>query len=161
MKEKWKDIPNYEGLYQASNFGRIRNAKKKILKSYKRKDGYEKINLIKNKKKKTFYVHRIIAKTFLNEQKGKYDINHIDENKSNNSINNLEYCTNDYNNKYGTRGKRISKKLNKAVFQYDLNGNFIKKWKSQKEASKKLHIFNISSVISNRRKSAGGFLWRA
>lgn len=160
MKEKWKDIPNYEGLYQISDKGRVKNSKNQILKSNKRYDGYEKVNLSKNGKKKTYYLHRLVVNTFCGESSPTLHINHKDENKSNNFLNNLELCNQKYNNNYGTRGRRISKSLAKKVDQYDLNGNFIKTWNSHKEAEKVLHIFNISSVLSNKRRSAGGYIWR-
>lgn len=160
MKEKWKNIPDYEGLYQISNLGRIKNYKNQILKSSKRYDGYVKVNLSKNGEKKTYYLHRLVVSAFWGESSPTLHINHKDENKSNNSLDNLELCNQKYNNNYGTRGRRISKSLAKKVDQYDLNGNFIKTWNSHNEAEKVLHIFNISSVLSNRRRSAGGYIWR-
>lgn len=160
MKEKWKDIPDYEGLYQISDLGRVKNSKNQILKSSKRYDGYVKVNLSKNGEKKTYYLHRLVVSAFWGESSSTLHINHKDENKSNNSLDNLELCNQKYNNNYGTRGRRISKSLAKKVDQYDLNGNFIKTWNSHKEAEKVLHIFNISYVLSNRRRSAGGYIWR-
>lgn len=102
----------------------------------------------------------MVVYAFYDEISPTLHINHKDENKSNNSLKNLELCNQKYNNNYGTRGKRISKTLAKKVNQYDLDGNFIRSWNSHKEAETTLHIFNISSVLSNRRKSAGGFIWR-
>jgi len=106
--EIWKDIPNYEGLYQASNLGRIRSVdkelkcgkytrkyKSKILKTRPDKDGYLKIDIIKNRKRKTFRVHQLIAITFLSHKPcgHKLVINHIDFNRVNNNVDNLEVIT--------------------------------------------------------------------
>lgn len=160
IKEFWKDIPDFSN-YQASNKGKIRNKRnKKILKNNKRKDGYEVICLVVNNIHKMCYVHRIIAKTFIDNPNKLSFINHKDENKSNNNIDNLEWCTQKYNNNFGTRGKRISKALNLKIIQCDLNENFIKNWESIKEATDTLKIRNISQVVNGKRKQAGGYIWK-
>lgn len=96
MKEIWKDIPDYECLYQASNFGRIRSLNRidncnkprigKILKFFKSKNGYFQVWLSKNGKAHIFLVHKLIAKTFLENPHNYLYINHIDGNKSNNNV---------------------------------------------------------------------------
>lgn len=96
MKEIWKDIPGYEGLYQASNLGQIKRLsrkyapKEKVLKP-QRRNGYLSICLTKNKDKSTHNIHRLITKTFIGESD--LIVNHKDGNKHNNNIENLEYCT--------------------------------------------------------------------
>lgn len=159
-KEVWKEIPNYNE-YQVSNYGRIKNKNtEKILKSYKRKDGYLKIELNKEKNNKTFYIHRLVAEAFIPNPNNLIFVNHKDENKSNNCVSNLEWCTRAYNNNYGTRGKRIGNSLNMKVNQYDLSGKFIRQWESIKKATETLKIRNISQACRNIRKQAGGFIWK-
>ena len=107
MQEVWKDIKGYEGLYQVSNLGRARsldryvrngtsnkNIKRgKILKPCATRDGYLQLNLIKNKKKKVSTVHRLVAKAFIVNFENKPCVNHIDGNKQNNNVENLEWVT--------------------------------------------------------------------
>jgi len=121
-KEMWEDVENYEGFYQVSNLGRIRSldrtitrndgmAKKvkgKILKTRVSK-GYVLINLNKDGVCKTFSLARLIATTFIPNKKRKPEVNHIDENKLNNAVTNLEWCTSLENANHGTRNKRIGK----------------------------------------------------
>lgn len=125
MQEAWKDIPNFEGYYQVSNFGRIRSitrkAKTKILNNNyrtikgqlispaKTKDGYLKVSLSKKHKRYYFRVHRLVANAFLSNPNNYPVINHKDENKLNNRVDNLEWCSIKYNCNYGTRNERISK----------------------------------------------------
>ena len=117
MNEEWKDIKGYEGKYQVSNLGRIKSLnynhtkKEKILDIKPRKDGYMYVGLFKNGKRKSFKVHRLVAEVFI-ENPNKYPvINHKDENKSNNCISNLEWCTHKYNVNYGTRAQKFSEKM--------------------------------------------------
>ena len=121
MKEIWKDIKGYEKLYQVSNLGNVRRIKFinnrtqkdkiKMLKLIKDKKGYLKINLWKNNKSKMFLVHRIVAETFILNPNNLPQVNHKDENKSNNCVENLEWCSQKYNNNYGNRLNNIRKKL--------------------------------------------------
>lgn len=123
MKEIWKDIPGYEGLYQVSNLGDIKvldrivncgikNNKTVIRKSKLLKQrinqGYYEVALSKNGKKRFLKVHRLIAITFLPNLNNLPSVNHKDENKLNNCIDNLEWCTIKYNCNYGTRNYKIS-----------------------------------------------------
>ena len=120
-KEIWKDIKGYEKLYQVSNLGKVRRIKFinnrtqkdkiKMLKLIKDKKGYLKINLWKNNKSKMFLVHRIVAETFILNPNNLPQVNHKDENKSNNCVENLEWCSQKYNNNYGNRLNNIRKKL--------------------------------------------------
>ena len=169
--EIWKDIKNYEGLYQVSNLGRIKSlpkkttnqySKEKILKPYGAKGDYYRIILTKNKVHKIHYVHRIVAEAFLSKSSDKLVVNHKDENKQNNNANNLEWCTPYYNQVYGTKNKRSGQNRGIKIIQYDLEGNFIKEWNSIKEAEKTLKIFNISNSIKgqSRYKNVGGFNWK-
>lgn len=159
MKEVWKDISGYEGLYQVSNFGRVKSLKcrrEKILKLEKTKDNYLTIRLSKDKTRKHIGVHRLVAQAFISNPDNLSQVNHKDENKENNFVENLEWCTQVYNMSYGTRVQRLSMEVN----QYDLQGNFIKKWNSIKEAERQLHIRHISDCCKEKVISAGGYIWK-
>lgn len=108
MSEIWKDVPQYEGLYQVSNTGKVkslshytRNNVKggkrltngKVLSQYKMPNGYLQVQLSKNESRKKYYVHRLVANAFLKNEQGLSDVNHIDGDKNNNSIENLEWCS--------------------------------------------------------------------
>ena len=94
MEEIWKAVPNFEGYYEVSNLGRIRNAKSGKLKEQSTTMyGYKDVTLFKHQEKKHFVVHRLVALAFLGEVKGKDQINHIDHNKQNNVVTNLEWVT--------------------------------------------------------------------
>lgn len=179
MKEIWKDYKDYEGLYQASNLGRVRSlvrwvkgrngsirfCKGKILKPGTTKDGYLKVCLCKNNKVKTYLVHRIIAETFLPNPDNLPCVNHKDEDKTNNSVDNLEWCTASYNLNYGTRNERMSKskingKRSKIVIQYNLDGTFVREWPSAMECER--NGFKHSLIIyccQGKRKTHKGFKW--
>lgn len=121
MEEIWKPIPDYEGLYEASNMGRIRSlphitvssngkrvqVKGQIMKPCLQHSGYYHVVLRKNGKKTTLLVHRLILISFVGFKPG-YDTNHKDENKSNNRLDNLEWVTRKCNCNYGTRNMRVS-----------------------------------------------------
>jgi hypothetical protein len=118
MQETWKDIKNYEGLYQISTLGRIKSFPRKgtyknakILKPYK--DGgnyYYVIGLHKNGKRKYKAIHRLVAETFIPNPNNYPLVNHKDENKLNNCVDNLEWCTHKYNSNYGKANLIMSKK---------------------------------------------------
>lgn len=108
MKEQWKDIPEYEGKYYISNFGRLKNNKGLIMKPMICTNGYLAACLWKNNKQRKFLIHRLVADAFLENINGYSEINHIDEDKTNNAVINLEWCTHLYNMNYGSVKKRIS-----------------------------------------------------
>ena len=98
MKEEWKDIENYKGLYQVSNFGNVRNHNKKI--SQFNSKGYLCVSLYKNNQKKNLRVHRLVAQAFLENKYNKREVNHIDGNKHNNCLSNLEWVTSKENKEH-------------------------------------------------------------
>ena len=119
MKEIWKDIPNYEGLYQVSNLGRVKSLKRKkydinskkiifvgkdiILKNIINEKGYFKVCLRSNYKNKFYKIHRLVAQAFIPNPNEYIEVNHIDGNKQNNCINNLEWCSHKHNMKEAYR----------------------------------------------------------
>lgn len=161
MKEIWKNITDYPN-YKINNNGEIINIKtNKKIKNFKGNDGYIRIYLFKNSKKKGFLVHRLVAQAFIPNPKNFKEVNHKDEDKQNNNINNLEWCEHRYNCNYGTMQKRKAKGCCKRIKQYDLNGNFIKEWNSIKEAGEtlKIHRGNISWCCKGKYKSTKGYIF--
>lgn len=172
--EEWRDIKGYEGLYQVSNFGRVKTLTK-IIHSSKRSDfvvkekvlstrpnnrGYIMVGLHKEKHFKLALVHRLVAQAFIPNPNNLPQVNHLDENKNNNCVNNLEWCTNKENHNYGTGHIRTAQKQRKKVYQYDLNGNFIKEFEGVTQAEKELKIHNISQVCLGKYKQSKGFIFR-
>ena len=118
--EIWKDIKGYEGLYQVSNKGRIkslnyrRTGKEGMLKGVPNKYGYLMVILYKNRKRNYFYVHRLVAQAFIPNPDNLPEVNHIIddfEHRSDNRVENLEWCTREYNNNYGTHNEKLSKAM--------------------------------------------------
>ena len=114
--EEWRDIKGYEGLYMVSNLGRVKSlvgsygrTRIKILDQKPDAHGYKRVALYKNGNKEYFKVHRLVAIHFIENPDNKPCVNHKDENKANNRVENLEWCTVAYNNCYGNRLKKVSK----------------------------------------------------
>ncbi len=104
MVENWKDIKDYEGLYQISDKGLVKSLiTGNIRMLQKNKWGYSVVILTKNKKQKQHFVHRLVAEAFIPMQEGKYEVNHIDGNKTNNNVSNLEWCTKSENIRHAFR----------------------------------------------------------
>ena len=167
MVEKWKDIPGYEGLYQASNLGKIRNEKTRNILSGGIKRGYKEVILIKDNKRKYKLVHRLIALTYIPNNSNKPQVNHKDGNKLNNNVDNLEWCTRSENMKHAYRTgleTPLYAKNNpraKKIKQYDLNNKLIKEYYGIKEASRinNLNPRDISKCCQGKRKQVGGYIW--
>ena len=166
MQEIWKDVVGYEGLYQVSNLGNVKSfckSKIHIKKCTLNDKGYLVITLSKNKKHKTFRVHKLVAETFLLNQNNYLEINHKDGNKLNNCVDNLEWCNRSYNVTHAWKNK-LNKGASKKVLQYDLRNNLIAEFISSSEASRILHINggNIRACCNHsyRHKTAGGYIWR-
>lgn len=161
MKEIWKDIVGYEGLYQVSNFGRVKSfyGKKEILTNRPDRDGYYRTTLVKNKKRKDYYVHRLVAQNFIADIQDK-QVNHKNGIRTDNNPNNLEWCTCKENihhsiYKLKSRYKPIQKIDNKT-------NEILQVYESIIEASNKNNIYpqHIWRCANNIRKSAGGFVWK-
>lgn len=123
--ETYRDIQNYEGLYKVSDQGNIMNNKGYIMRPAKNNKGYDLISLSKKGETKTLLVHRLVAETFIPNPNNLPQVNHIDENKDNNSVSNLEWCDMDYNIHYGTALERTHNCLKLPVIMYDLDMNFV------------------------------------
>jgi len=169
MKEMWKAVKGYEGLYDVSNFGRIKSyprngtiKKERILKQTIDTTGYFIVGLHKNNKQKKVCVHWLVADAFIPKRKGHEVINHIDGNKLNNNVTNLERCTQKHNVRESFRLGLQTPYNEKVVLQYDSNGNFIKEWKSGCEAGRQLNMSqsNISACCRGLRQQANGFVWK-
>lgn len=170
MEEIWRDIKGYEGLYQVSNLGNVKslcyNKTKisKLLRIYKNSNndsGYYRTSLNKNGIRKHFYVHRLVGEAFIPNPNNLPCVNHIDEDKSNNCVENLEWCSIKYNVNYGTRNEKAAQYFRKPVLQYTKEGEFVKEWKSIKEAENSIGIrTGISCCIRGKSKTSGGFVWK-
>lgn len=167
MKEVWKDIEGYEGKYQVSNFGNVMSlnynhtGKKRLMKLRKNRYGYLEVHLYKDGKVKWYKVHRLVAQAFLANPNNLSQVNHKDQNKENNIVSNLEFCSPEYNVNYGDRNERASEKQCKPIFGVDKVSGLIVEYKSAKEAGKVLGInpANITACCKGKRKSAGNFYW--
>ena len=157
--EEWKDIQGYEGLYQVSSFGRVKSlnynhtGKEGILKAVDKGNGYLIVTLCKYGKSKCLMVHKLVATTFISNPDNLPEVNHKDENKKNNKVENLEWCSSQYNMEY-SHGKPVIG-INKV-------SGLIIEFPSTKEAERQTGISqsNISACCKGKRyKSAGGFLW--
>ena len=162
--ETFVKIDGFE-KYEVSNLGRVRNIKSgRILKPFLTKNGYLMHLLYENNKhkQKHLYLHRIIATAFIDNPGEKTQVNHIDENKLNNDLSNLEWCTERENAVHGTRIKRIAEKLSKKIIQLDLNDNVLSEFESMHQAERETGVSrsSISACCNGKRKSAGRFKWR-
>lgn len=161
-EENWKPISGYEGLYSISSKGRVYSYyTDKILSPGKTLDGYPYVFLTKNKVKKIHLIHRLVATAFIPNPYNYPIINHKDEDTSNYSIDNLEWCDYSYNNLYSDIGNKNTKHLRKKVYQYDLDGNLIDTFDSLRECSRKLKLSsgNISSCCRNNINSYNNYFW--
>lgn len=163
-KEYWKPVVGYEGLYEVSNWGRVKSIKfgrERILKPGTNNRGYLFVNLCKNGKKKNFRVHRLVAEAFIPNPYNLPEVNHKDENKLNNNAENLEWCDRKFNINYGTGIERRSKTQSKPVLQYDLEGNLIREWKSVTECGMNGYNYgNVAACCRGILKTHKGFIWR-
>ena len=161
--EIWRDVVGYEGLYKVSNLGNVKKCLSgRILKSSNDKYGYKQIHLCKNGVQKTYKVHRLVAQAFLPNPNNLPQVNHKDENKLNNNVSNLEFCTNYYNRHYGTCIERMAKAHKKPILQYNKNENLLNEYPSIIDASKNtgINAGDICSVCKGKKKYAGGYVWR-
>lgn len=158
--EEWRPVNEYEGLYEVSNLGRIKSVAKAIYLMPSIREGYQFVTLSKNGKKLSKNVHRLVAKAFIPNPNNLPLINHKDENKQNNNVNNLEWCTPKYNSNYGAGAKRSALARSIPVKQISEDGTFVI-WNSFHEAQESSGVSrrDIYRVCEGKRKKAGGYIW--
>lgn len=170
MKELWKDIPEYEGLYQISNRGRVKSfrqstkygkAAEYILKPTVANNGYCQVTLYGAGKRKKFLVHRLVANAFIPNPDNLPQVNHKDEDRLNNAVNNLEWCSALYNNMYGTARLRSIDTVSTPIEQLTLDGKVVAVYRSTRIAAELLS-FNRGTIKSacNKGSIGYGYYWR-
>ena len=163
--EEWKDIKGYEGLYKVSSYGRVvslnyhRLGIPKLLTQHKNHRGYLYVDLWKGNKGKKYLVHRLVAQAFLSNLNNLTEVNHKDENKENNRIENLEWCSPYYNYNYGTGKIRSITKRRKAVIGISKDSGLILEFSSVTEAMKYTNAKKVSECCLGKRVSSGGYYW--
>ena len=178
--EIWKKIDGYDN-YEVSNLGRVKsldrtivysdgrsyNYKSQVLKPIKNKDGYLLVNLYKNGKMKTHYIHRLVYETFKGPIPEGMQCNHISENKTENNLENLNLMSPKENCNWGTRNERNAKartngKKSKPVLQLDLEGNIIREYPSANEVQRQTGYSNgnISKCCIGKYKTAYNYKWK-
>lgn len=153
------DIKGYEGKYAITSCGKVWSYKnKRFLSTHKNSKGYKRVYLCKDNIGKFLAIHRLVAKAYIPNIDNLPQVNHKDENKENNSVNNLEWCANKYNSNYGTRNKRMAKSKWKKVLCLELDRIFDSEKQAEREL--KIGVSRISECCSGRNKTAGGYHWR-
>ena len=184
MEEIWKNIKGYPN-YQVSNMGRVKRLStgyyrrtEKILKPQLQNNGYLHIKLSQKDKTKCILVHRLVAQVFIPNPNNLPQVNHINEDKTDNRVENLEWCTQKYNINYGNGiskrvktnkengtykkiGENNSKIRSKSILQFSKDNSFIRKWDCIMDVQRELGYDNkqICSCLKNRQKTAKGFKW--
>ena len=179
--EKWSPIHGYEGFYEVSNLGNVRGVDRRVCDTNAKnistrevkghmmkpssngsKQGYLFVYLCKNGKPKRFYVHRLVACAFIPNPLNLPYINHKDENAQNNSVDNLEWCTQVYNINYGHRAQKYSKSRMIPILQISKDGQTVVEWESAKTAGDALgfHAGTLTNACRGKIKSYKGFIWK-
>ena len=170
MCEIWKDIVGYEGLYQISNLGRVKSYLKSskypveqehILTAHKSR-GYINVLLSKNGKSRPFSVHRLVAQAFIPNPNNLPEVNHKDEDKTNNNVDNLEWCNRSYNMAYGNARIKQGISRGRPIEQLTVSNIPIARYSSAEIASKMTGIdaSSIHKCCKHKRDYAGGYSWR-
>ena len=181
-EEIWKDVP-FDSNYKVSNYGRLFSKRtNKILKGELTEKGYIRVALTEHKR---YLVHCIVARTFIPNPENKPQVNHIDSNRQNNNVKNLEWVTAKENIQHAVKNKRFenmgiinSERMKKSklylkgyplanevtkkkVAQYDKKNNLLNVYESISDASRNtgITITSISYACNNKRKTGGGFIW--
>lgn len=186
MKEEWRTIIGTNNKYSVSNLGNVKrnehytivsptkqhfngarvHYKEQEVKGYLNKEGYKVVYLTVDSNKRIIKkIHRLVAEAFIPNPNKLSQVNHIDENRTNNKVSNLEWCDAKYNMNYGTRKSKLSKISGIKVAQYDLSGNLIKMWDSITQASKHFGSSSTSGIRRVCKKEPGrntykGFIWK-
>lgn len=158
--EEWKNINEN---YKVSNEGRIYSEKtKKILKPNLVGSGYLKVDLYNNGKRKIGLIHQLVANAFIDNPNGYKEINHKDKCKTNNKVENLEWCDIKYNNEFSDIQETLTEKKKKQVFQYDLDGKLVAVWASLRECERETKYSEsaISRCCLGLQKQHKGYIWK-
>ena len=183
MEEIWKDIEGFEGLYQVSNFGRVKKlaqvsrrlnrwgtiteyhqAEKILTPAFDGRKHYLFVGLNKGEQRTLRNIHRLVAEAFIPNPNNLPMINHKDEDKTNNHVDNLEWCSAQYNNTYNNIHYRTKEKRRKAVIQMTLDDEFVAEYESVREAERQTG-FRSSSISAacrgeKKTKQSYGFHWK-
>lgn len=175
MKEIWKDIEGYEGSYKVSNMGRVRSIPHEtpygirgidhILPQYGNGHGYMAVDLWKRNKSKRCYVHRLVASAFIPNPGNYPQVNHKNEDKSNNNVSNLEWCTCNYNNNYNNLRKRVRQIYRsngncRAIDLYTKDGKFLKTYESASDVIKDGFVRRaVYNVCTHKNRTHKGFVF--
>lgn len=178
QSEIWKDITGYEGLYQVSNLGRVRSLTRKVSVIGKKnsrvfigkikkdvrekKNGYLVVSLFRNGKSKRFFIHRVVANAFLSNPNDLPQVNHKDEDKTNNKVSNLEWCDAKYNTNYGSCIEKRIAPQRKRISQYTINGTYVQSFASMADVER-MFGFNHSAICmccKDFTKTTYGYKWK-
>ena len=177
MNEIWKDIKDYEGIYQVSNLGRVKGLLRydsrgnlrveRMLKPISTNDGYVKVNLSKNGVKRKRPIHRLVAEAFISNSENKSQVNHIDENKTNNSVDNLEWVTAKENINHGTSLYRRAMTQRKtqpsiSIIAIDIANGEYNEYISINDCARKLQVnpAGIQQVLLGNYKQLKGYVFK-
>ena len=166
--ERWRTVPGFEGKYEVSDFGRVRSlsykggTKTMILSLARTRDGYLRARLNKNSKTYHRLVSRLVYEAFVGPIPEGMQVNHINEDKTDNRLENLNLMTPKENNNWGTHNERMKKALSRPVSQYDRDGKLIKRYKSLKSAVEKTGYSKgyLSDCCKGRFKICHGYMWK-
>lgn len=165
--EEWRDVVGFEGLYQVSNYGRVKSLyRKKIIPVHNTSNGYHQVHLYHDGKATYAYVHRIVADAFCSRQHdAQNEVNHIDGDRINNKASNLEWCTKSENHRteiYIKRQIEAKKAKSKPVLQLTMEGEFVASFHGLHEASRKTGAMRhcIKKCCDGTAKQAGGYRWQ-
>lgn len=171
-EEVWRDVKGYEGLYQVSNMGRVKSLgrkdrfgrviKERILEPAVTHNGYLRVGLHVDGKRKMLRVHRLVCEAFHENPDNKSEVNHVNEDKTDNRACNLEWSTRTENCNHGSRNERVAKALSKPIGQFSLDGKLIKVWQSACEARRQTGFDQgyVGAVARGKFKQAYGFIWK-